>query len=225
MLILMQDLQVVIPTLNDDAVLAQLLAQLALFELRCVVVDGADSAETRALVESYGGGYLQADPGRGGQVRAGIEHCDSTWVWILHADAKVSRLAVSELARITALDELCWGRFNVHLPGLGIIAFFMNWRSRLTRICTGDQGIFIHRRLIQDIGGFPAIPLMEDIEVCRRLKSLQYAQFHALDVQLGSSTRRWQKAGVVRTILFLWRCRWQYFRGTSADTLYERYYR
>ena len=99
----------------------------------------------------------------------------------------------------------------------------MNQRSHLTGICTGDQGIFIRRELFRELGGFAAIPLMEDIEFSKRLKQRKLAPYRVRS-PLKTSSRRWQEHGIVRTILLMWSLRLRYFLGASPQTLVERYY-
>ena len=125
------------------------------------------------------------------------------------------------------LDEV-WGRFNLSLiPStrmLQLVSFLINFRSRKTKICTGDQGMFFHRSLICAIGGFPDQPLMEDVEVSRRLK-LEYADlFLPAEQIVQSSGKRWLTNGYMKTILSMWSLRIRYFLGASPQILYDEYY-
>ena len=100
----------------------------------------------------------------------------------------------------------------------------MNMRSRLTKICTGDQGMFFSRKLIEEIGGFPSQSLMEDVEASRCLKKMFPDAFVACREKLGASDRRWLTNGLVRTIFHMWWYRILYFFGVSPSTLYRKYY-
>ena len=118
-----------------------------------------------------------------------------------------------------------WGRFDVEIRGrpwmLRVVAALMNWRSRITGIATGDQAIFVARSAFESVGGFPDQPLMEDIELCKRLRVLSRpACLHARAVTSG---RRWESRGVLRTIVLMWRLRWAYWRGVPASVLADRY--
>ena len=221
------DLTVVVPVWRDDEALAGLLDhldQLSLqWPLRVIVVDGAATASTAALVDSSAC-YLATQPSRGGQIASGLAHVESSWVWVLHADCRPDASAVEYLQALCARGEPCWGRFDVSLPGLGWVAFFMNWRSRLTKICTGDQGMFFHNQLLRDIGGFPRQPLMEDVEVSKRLKRIAPAGFRAPRIRVESSPRRWRSHGVLRTVVSMWWFRLRYFFGARADDLVAQYY-
>ncbi|MDF1530029.1 MAG: glycosyl transferase, partial [Sedimenticola sp.] len=118
-----------------------------------------------------------------------------------------------------------WGRFDVTLAGRSplfrIIEFMMNWRSRLTGIVTGDQGIFIRRKLFEQAGGFPEIPLMEDIQFSARLRKRCWPT--ALHHRVVTSTRRWEQSGILRTILLMWRLRLAFFFGADPEQLAQRY--
>ena len=102
-----------------------------------------------------------------------------------------------------------WGAFKVALVGrsklLKIIGFMMNLRSRWTSIYTGDQGMYVRRTLLDRIGGYPPIPLMEDVECSRLLR--QHYRGSQLSVPLNVSARKWDGEGAIRTVLKMWLCR------------------
>lgn len=105
---------------------------------------------------------------------------------------------------------------------LSIVAWFMNRRSRLSGISTGDQGLFVTRPAFDRVGGFPSQPLMEDVEICNRLRKLTPPA--CLSARLSTSGRRWEKNGVWRTIFLMWKLRFQYWRGANPGELYGIYY-
>ena len=119
-----------------------------------------------------------------------------------------------------------WGRFDVRLapssPTLRLVAWMMNRRSRLTGICTGDQALFVRRELFNRLGGYAAIPLMEDIELSKRLKRISPPA--CIRQPLTTSSRRWQTQGVLRTIVLMWWLRLQYWAGVSPAKLVKKYY-
>ena len=118
-----------------------------------------------------------------------------------------------------------WGRFDVSidgsLHGLGLVARMMNWRSRLTGIATGDQAIFVAREAFRRIGGFPEIALMEDIVLSRELRALAWPA--CLRDKVTTSGRRWEKNGLLRTILMMWRLRLRFHFGASPADLAREY--
>ena len=216
-------LTVIIPVRHDDAALTRLLKRLSVWRLRALVVDGAASCGTARCVKPPHT-YLTAPASRGGQIAAGVAQADTPWLWVLHADSEPSQQARDWLLERAATDTPAWGRFDVHLPGLSLIATFMNWRSRLTRICTGDQGMFFHTALLDRAGGFPKQPLMEDIEVSKRLKRAAPAAFSAPRATISASPRRWRQQGVIRTVATMWLYRLSYFFGATPERLVQRYY-
>ena len=119
----------------------------------------------------------------------------------------------------------CWGRFDVHITGqhwmLRPIARLMNLRSRYSGIATGDQAMFMTRAAFEAAGGFPDQPLMEDIELSKRL--LQRSRPACVRRCVHTSGRRWETRGVWRTMLLMWRLRWAYWRGVPADVLARAY--
>jgi hypothetical protein len=104
---------------------------------------------------------------------------------------------------------------------LGLVGVLMGLRSRLTGIATGDQAIFVRRDAFERIGGFPIIPLMEDIAISKCLQAL--APPRCLSARVLTSARRWQKHGVLRTILLMWQLRWLYYRGAHPERLVRLY--
>jgi rSAM/selenodomain-associated transferase 2 len=222
------ELSVIVPVLNDADSLRALLAWLAGARdthVEVIVVDGGSTDGSIEVARAGGANrILQGVRGRGAQLALGCSASQGRWVWLLHAD---SMPALGCLDFLRALGpEPGWGRFDVRLAGppmLRIVAAMMNLRSCLTGICTGDQGIFVHRDLLDAVGGMPTQPLMEDIELSRRLKRLRRPWCR--HERIGSSPRRWLRGGVARTILSMWRFRLRYWLGADPERLAREYYR
>ncbi len=217
-------ISIVIPVLNDAQALGRVLADLAATPAELLVVDGGSTDGSDALAEAGGARLLRAPPGRGGQLAAGIAAARGDWLWLLHADTRVTSDCIVEILRIAA-SAPGWGGFDVCMRDsypLRLVAAAMNLRSRLTGICTGDQGIFVHRRLLESIGGMPRQPLMEDIEISRCLRRL--AAPLRPRTALRPDPRRWRQRGVLVTILMMWWCRVRYFMGADPEHLYRAYY-
>ncbi|MFG5409408.1 TIGR04283 family arsenosugar biosynthesis glycosyltransferase [Piscinibacter sakaiensis] len=142
----------------------------------------------------------------------------------LHADTRLPPCADACVLQALA-GGACWGRFDVRIEGrpwmLRVVAASMNLRSRLTGIATGDQAIFVTRTAFERVGGFPLQPLMEDVEISKRLK--RQGRPACLRQRVLTSGRRWEQRGVWRTIVLMWRLRWRYWRGESAARLAEAY--
>jgi len=215
-------LTVVIPVLHDDGALANLLARLR-GVAACVVVDGGGSSATAALVYAQGAQYLSVPPSRGGQIAAGIAAARTDWLWVVHADSIFSEDVPRAIVDVLRAEP-CWGCFAVRIPGVSLVAWFMNRRTRITKICTGDQSLLMHRSLLRDVGGYPEQPLMEDIEVSSRLRRAHPDRFRFLQAPITTSAKRWQTGGRVRTVLRMWAYRWRYYRGASPHRLYRDYY-
>jgi len=220
-------ISIIIPVLNDSQSLEQLLEFLRAIvdsaHTEIIVVDGGSADQSVEVASAYGVRVLRSATGRGLQLSAGYRAAQGSYLWFLHADTQPTEAAVYWLLTRTSL---CWGRFDIcfddeSLP-MWLTASMMNGRSSRTGICTGDQGIFAHRRLLEVIGGVPEQPLMEDIELSCRLNRLCQPQCPGLKIQ--SSARRWQKHGWGRTVLAMWRYRLRYWGGTEAAALARDYY-
>ena len=219
-----QAASVVIPVLNDATALRRLLADLRNDpSLQLLVVDGGSSDDSLQVASAVDAVY-SVSPGRGQQLHAGAIRASGPWLWFLHADSRVSPEALESFASIR--HEVGWGWFDVRLDGAGwlfrVIETAMNWRAALTGIATGDQGIFVHRQLLDAAGGVPVLPLMEDVALCKRLRRL--ARPRRLRAVLQTSARRWQRDGIVYTVLAMWALRLRYFFGADAQALASRYY-
>ena len=230
------NLSIVIPVYGQFSQLLDLLGDLDGVAAQVLVVDASPAPEGDRLappdplnpreqcqqkILHRDGQWLSSLASRGAQVALGCEHATGTWLWVLHADTRIDP-PVTECLHSTIADQASgWGRFDVAFreahQRLECVAFFMNWRSRLTRICTGDQGMFFHRDCIAQVGGFPNQPLMEDIEISRLLKRREEFRFFAPKVALQASGQRWLQNGWLRTILSMWRFRFQYFLGKSPQ--------
>ena len=239
-------LSVIIPMLNEAASIQRTLAALDStvnatspasqrhsIELEVIVVDGGSTDGSAALATPLCDQLIHAAPGRATQMNAGAAASSGELLLFLHADTLLPANALAVLAAATATAEAtapgrsrsAWGRFDVRIDGthpmLRVVAASMNLRSRLTGIATGDQAIFISRAAFVAVGGFPAQPLMEDIEMSRRLNRISRPL--CLRAAVTTSGRRWEKAGVWRTILLMWSLRLRYWLGTSPDQLARRY--
>lgn len=222
----MVKLGIVIPVLNDAEPLARLLGDLHSFaaDAEIVVADGGSSDDSLAVAKEGAHRVCSAPRGRAAQMQAGADLVGGDWLWFLHADSRLQRMDAAELA--AALHAPGWGFCRVHLdgalPALRVIESAMNARSSWTGIATGDQGIFVHRHLLHAIGGIPPQPLMEDVELCKRLRRLAHPR--RLRGPIETSARRWQRDGVARTVALMWSLRLRYFLGADPADLARRYY-
>ena len=222
-------LSIIVPVLNDAEPLRALLEHLQTaygalnHRVEVIVVDGGSSDGGPVIAARFGANVEQVLPGRGLQLNAGFRLARADLIWMLHADSLPAPDACDWLARYRTIG---WGRFDVAFEDAGLemrlVAALMNRRSRLTGICTGDQGIFAHRRLLERIGGIPEQPLMEDVELSRCLAHLCAPACPAFTVT--TSARRWRQKGWLTTVLGMWWFRFQYWTGVSPEVLARRYH-
>lgn len=219
-------LSIIVPMLNEAEQLPELLAHLQHWQQRgceVLLVDGGSHDQSAERAETDGFRVLRSPAGRGAQMNAGAAQAQGAVLLFLHADTRLPSAA--DLQVIEAMQQRHWGRFDIQLSGdrrmLRVIAFFMNGRSRLSGIATGDQALFIERATFIALGGFAEQPLMEDIEISKRLK--QIGRPYCLRSKVVSSGRRWMTYGVWPTVYLMWRLRWAYWRGVSAEQLAKDY--
>lgn len=220
-------LSIIIPVLNEAQGIAAFLAPLqALRELghEVIVVDGGSSDDTVECARALADHVVTNPRGRATQMNCGARIGRGDALVFLHADTQLPDNAPGLIEK--ALMHQAWGRFDVKIAGrsgwLPVIAAMMNLRSRLTGIATGDQAIFIRRDAFDAVGGYPDQPLMEDIELSKRLKRIGPPA--CLREPVITSGRRWETHGAWRTILLMWRLRFDYWRGVPATRLAAQYY-
>jgi len=218
-----QRLTVVVPALNEAPGIVACLERLAPLRARgheVIVVDGGSTDGTARLAAPHCDRVVQAPRGRAVQMNAGAAAAAGDALLFLHADTLLPPDA--DRAVLAALAERSWGRFDIAIdsddPRLAVIAFFINRRSRLTGIATGDQAIFVRRDAFP---GFAPIALMEDVAFSRAMKRVSPPA--CLAARVVTSARRWERRGVARTVLLMWRLRYDYWRGADPDELARRY--
>ncbi len=220
-------LSIVMPTLHEAGGIAAALS--ALQPLRregheVIVADGGSSDATRAIAAPLVDRLVESPRGRAAQMNAGAAAAAGDALLFLHADTTLPPGAI-EAVRRALEDGAFWGRFDVRIHGthpmLPVIAAMMNARSRLTGIATGDQALFVRREVFDAAGGFPRVALMEDIALSRILK--RKGRPACLRLRVTTSGRRWERHGLWRTVLLMWRLRLRYFLGADPDRLAAEY--
>ncbi|HFD32566.1 MAG TPA: glycosyltransferase [Gammaproteobacteria bacterium] len=224
----MTHLSIIIPTLNEAATIEYTLKHLAVLIKaghEVIIVDGGSTDATLSICKKYTQCIVSSEKGRAKQMNVGVEYASNKIIVFLHADTFLPIDANLLIAQ--ALKSKQWGFFCIRLSGshllLRLIEFFMNIRSRLTGIATGDQVIFMQKDTFKKIGGFREIPLMEDIEISRALK--KFSTPACICQHVISSSRRWETQGFISTIFLMWKLRLFYFFGVPASQLVKKYYK
>ncbi len=227
-MVAMTFLTIVIPVLDEAGAIGPCLAAVAGLRRRgaeVLVVDGGSRDGTARLAASGCDRVIASPRGRALQMNAGAQAARGEVVLFLHADTILppgaDALVVEGLSR-SARD---WGRFDVAIAGadplLALVAMLMNFRSRWTGVATGDQALFVKRAAFVAEGGFPPIPLMEDVALSKALK--RRGPPVCLRERVVTSGRRWERHGTLRTILLMWRLRLEYALGADPRRLARRY--
>ncbi len=218
-------LSIVVPALDEATSISDTVRDALVQADEVIVVDGGSRDATGALAAAAGAVVVQAPRGRASQMNAGAAVAQGDALLFLHADCRLPAGA-GDAVRAAVGAGARWGRFDVRLdsprPSLAVVGAMMNLRSRLSGIATGDQALFIDRALWEALGGYAPIPLMEDVELCTRLRRV--ARCACLRERVTVSARRWETRGVVRTVVEMWAWRAAYALGVSPALLHRLYY-
>lgn len=219
-------ISVILPVLNEEHVLGSTLqALVSLMPYEIIVVDGGSTDATRAVCDQFGVRVLTSEPGRARQMNCGARDATGDVLLFLHADTTLPASALNDISAAMRDPDCPAGRFDVEIEGahwmLKIIAWLINYRSRITKIATGDQALFVRRAVFETMGGFQDIPLMEDIAFCRALKRM--GPMGCLRTRAITSGRRWERDGVWRTIIKMWMLKLGYLAGVSPERLKQYY--
>ena len=221
-------LSIIIPTFNEAGTIISTLQPLQVLRNKgCEVIlaDGGSDDATTEQAKPFIDQCVVAEKGRAKQMNAGAHLAQGRWLLFLHADTLLTANFSSFLMAL-ATTKKQWGFFSLTLTGrhifFRVIEAAINRRSRITSIGTGDQCLFVQRSTFLQVGRFPDMALMEDISLCKTLRKLS-SPWVCRDKVLTSS-RRWERHGIVKTVLLMWRLRLAYFFGASPDRLVKIYY-
>ncbi len=222
-------LSIVIPVLNEAEEIYPCLRRLQGLRkegAQIIVVDGGSVDDTIAVATPLADRVMSSEKGRARQMNTGAGESTRDWLLFLHADTRLPA-NLSDIMVVWGFSPSVWGFFGIKVRGapllLRVVQWFMNRRSYLTSISTGDQCQFVKRDVFEQIGGFADIPLMEDIELSKRLKRQSRPLY--VNAKAETSGRKWKREGVFPTVFLMWRLRWAYFFGVSPQILEQRYYR
>jgi rSAM/selenodomain-associated transferase 2 len=217
---------VIIPVLNEELALsATLESVLRLKPQEIIVIDGGSFDQTREVAASLGVRVISSERGRALQMNQGARLARGEVLLFLHADTRLPETALDDVRAAMKDPAMAGGRFDIMLDGAGwllnLVGHMISLRSRLSRVATGDQAIFLRREVFRKLGGYPEIPLMEDIALSRGLK--RAGKVACLKSRVVTSARRWQAEGVWRTIFKMWMLKSLYLMGVSPFRL-KRFY-
>lgn len=219
-------LSFIIPVLNEEQAIGPALQRLRrqFPDAQLVVVDGGSDDRTCANARGQCDALLSSAPGRARQMNAGAAVARGDYLLFLHVDTELLGDPAALLAELESRPD--WGFCRVRLSGaprlLRLVEGGMNWRSRLTRVATGDQMLWLRRELFTALGGYDDIPLMEDVALSKRLRTM--ARPSIVSPGVLTSSRRWEQRGIVRTVLQMWTLRLAWFVGVSPQRLWRYYY-
>ena len=222
-------LSLILPVLNESARIVQQLQRLQCLRERgheILVIDGGSHNDTAELAAVHADRVETWTASRSGQMNRGAEIASGELLLFLHVDTVLPDHADQLIDSACQASQRQWGWFDVRLSNSSfpyrLISRMMNWRARLTSICTGDQAMFVAKDLFHRLGGYPAIPLMEDIAMSKSLRRT------GKPICIGSfvvtSSRRWEQYGLLNTVLLMWRLRLLYLVGVSPARLAKQYY-
>jgi len=216
---------IIIPTLNEaetlQHTLTYLFTDLDKSDTEIIISDGGSTDGSLEIASDFPCRLISGKPGRARQMHRASSQAKGDWLLFLHAD---SVLPADWQKLVQGTKH--WGFFSVRLSGkhwlLRIIETAMAWRSRLTRVGTGDQGLFFQRDFYQQIGGFSDIPIMEDIAISKQARRFAKPTISRSDIV--TSSRRWEQNGICRTVLQMWGLRLAYWLGANPERLHRIYY-
>ncbi len=224
-------LSVVVPIYNEKP---HLLASLKHFQrlrqngAELILVDGYSNDESHQILMEHSDLWdrcLVSGPGRARQMNAGASIANSDTLFFVHIDSRFDSLPDLS-ALVESIAHSRWGFCRLRLSKNNFLyrwlGRFIHWRSLIGGGVTGDQGVCVEKLLFQKIGAYPAIPLMEDVVLSDKLRKLNRGT--VLPCAIETSSRRWEKNGLLKTIVAMWWVRIQFRMGVSAHDLAKKYY-
>lgn len=224
-----QPISIIIPVLNDAAMLEALLADLQPLRARgheVIVADGGSRDATTTVARRQADRVVMSGAGRALQMNAGADFARHEVLLFLHADTRLPPEADRLILDALSPRAVRWGRFDIALDdrrvAYRVLERAINWRSALSGIATGDQAIFVEREFFERVGCYDGLPLMEDVALSKKL--LHFSRPARIRARVLSSARKWQREGLLRTVALMWLLRAAFFFGADPARLARLYY-
>ncbi|MFQ5456641.1 MAG: TIGR04283 family arsenosugar biosynthesis glycosyltransferase [Nitrospirota bacterium] len=220
-------ISIIIPILNEEAIIEETLNRLKrlIGDYEVIVVDGGSSDNTPDIAMRLADIFLTSEMGRAIQMNRGAKAGGGDVLLFLHADTAISDDSFQRIQTALSERSVIGGRFDIEFDNNSLIYRFLAWtinlRSRISKISTGDQAIFIRRDVFFKMGGYPEISLMEDVEFTKRMK--RRGKISCIRKKVITSARRWEKMGLIRTVFLMHYLRLLYFLGVKPEILKRCY--
>lgn len=219
-------ISVIIPTLNEEFALEHTLKSIGR-DVEIIVADGGSSDSTIRIANDFAEKVILSERGRGAQMDRGAREASGDILLFLHADTRLPDNWREKVEEALGDDRVVGGGFRLKIDSKGfcfrIIEAMVNIRSRYLGLIYGDQAIFVRRDIFFKSGGFKGLPLMEDVDLMKRLK--REGKIILLDAAVSISPRHWEKYGIAPTTIRNWLFLLLYYLGVSPERLYQRYYK
>jgi len=221
-------ISVIIPVLGEEAIINGAIDRIRAVDgaIEIVVVDGDPQGKTLKAVTGDHALLVACEAGRGRQMNEGVRAAGGDILVFLHADTELPANAFRSISSIMLKGRFAGGAFDLAIDARGLIFRVIEWvasnRSRLTRIPYGDQAIFLRRDSFMRIGGYRDIPLMEDVDLMRRLKA-RGDRIFIIREKVKTSARRWEREGVLRCTARNWTVMLLYLLGFRPERLARWY--
>lgn len=233
---------IIIPFLDESNVIDSLLINLEQVfglaaeggeQVELIFVDGGSQDDSQQKIKGFFRNIcfeqvslISSEAGRAKQMNAGAKLAKGKCYVFLHVDTLLSRDTLNVLNNFLQQHEKAWGSFTLKLDdenfSYRLLESMINLRSELTKVVTGDQVLFVKQDVFDEISGFPDIALMEDVAITKKLRTL--TKPYRVKTPVVSSSRRWKKKGMLKTILLMWYLRLAFVLGVHPDRLFKKYY-
>jgi len=220
-------ISIIVPMLNEERAIELTIRSIRVGapDAELIIVDGGSIDRSIEIARPLCDLLIESPRGRAKQMNAGAARASGDVFAFVHADTLVPPTFEADITAALSDARTVGGHFSLKLddanPICGLIGRLISIRSRLTRVATGDQAIFVRRAVFEGIGGFADLPLCEDLDFARRLK--RAGPVVSVRAHVITSARRWRRGGIVRTILKMWTIRALYYAGVPPSRLAEFY--